>query len=462
MATNTYVALAQHTISSSVASYNFASIPQGYTDLVLILDVVSTSASGNYVHLQYNGDAGVGSLYSTTVYTGTGTNPPTTTRFTNRANFNIDYFATPNTSKGNRIVQIMGYSNSTTFKTAIVRANSAATGVDATIGMWRNTAPITSILITHDTAQFAVGSTFSLYGISTVGDATPKATGGDVYSDATYWYHAFPMSGNFISNQSLTADVLVVAGGGAGGNGSGAYGGGGGAGGYRLLSSQSITSGASYRASVGGGGTSLSASTPNTNGSNSSFIGTGISISSTGGGRAGEQNSPNGGNGDGKSGGSGGGSGVNGSISLNQAGGAGNSGGYSPVEGFAGGVGANAGSLGAGGGGGATAVGANRSGANGGAGGAGSSSASTWGLATTTGENISGTVWYAGGGGAGSGTGGSATVSGGNGGGGVGSFSAPGNGTAGTGGGGGGRGEGTTGAGGNGGSGIVIVRYTKA
>ena len=57
MATNTYVALATYTIPSSVASYTFTSIPQGYTDLVLVCNyadgkftlpsIVSTAPDSN-------------------------------------------------------------------------------------------------------------------------------------------------------------------------------------------------------------------------------------------------------------------------------------------------------------------------------------------------------------------------------------------------------------------------------
>jgi len=60
----------------------------------------------------------------------------------------------------------MNYSNTTTYKTGLVRANSAASGTDAIVGLWRSTAAITSIVATHDTAQFATGSTFTLYGIA--------------------------------------------------------------------------------------------------------------------------------------------------------------------------------------------------------------------------------------------------------------------------------------------------------
>jgi hypothetical protein len=159
---STYTPIATTTLGSNASTVTFSSIAGTYTDLVLIMNVISTSSSPNYIYLQYNGDTG--SNYSTTILSGNGT-AAQSTRFNNRTNFNIDYNAYPNTSVGNRIVQIMNYSNTTTYKTGLVRANSAASGTDAIVGLWRSTAAITSIVATHDTAQFTTGSTFTLYGI---------------------------------------------------------------------------------------------------------------------------------------------------------------------------------------------------------------------------------------------------------------------------------------------------------
>lgn len=162
MAGATYEPLATNTLGSSASTVTFSSIAGTYTDLILVINVISTSAAANYLYIQYNGDTS--SNYSTTVLSGTGTSS-VSDRFTGRSNFNIDYYATPNTQIGNRIVQIQNYSNTTTYKTGIARANRAGGGLDTIVGLWRSTAAITSIVITHDTAQFATGSTFTLYGI---------------------------------------------------------------------------------------------------------------------------------------------------------------------------------------------------------------------------------------------------------------------------------------------------------
>jgi len=439
MATNTYVALDKVTVSSATATVNFTSIPQGYTDLVLVCNVISTTNAANYVYLQYNGDTATN--YSTTILSGNGSSA-VSTRFTNRTNFNIDYYATPNTQVGNRIVQIQNYSNTTTYKTGLVRANRAGNGTDAMVGLWRSTAAITSILITCDSDTFAAGSTFSLYGIAAA-SVGAKATGGTIYSDDQYYYHVFGSTGTFTPLQSLSADILSIAAGGGAGINSG-----GGAGGVLLLSSQSLTT-TGYTCTVGAGGTAGSGNpvVGATNGANSQFGGLTAAV---GGGYGGVESGTRAGS----AGGSGGGEGAAGTG----GGGAGTSG-----QGNAGGTsGGFSGNFPGGGGGGAGAVGGNAtSGTVAGNGGNGTSTYNSWSLATGFGQNVSGTYYFAGGGG-----GSLFTISGGTpgtggyGGGGAGNSASPGiAGTANTGGGGGATNS--RGTGGNGGSGLVIVRYAK-
>lgn len=448
MATNTYVALDKKTVSSNVSFVEFTSIPQTYTDLILEINVISTSTAGNYIYLQYNGDTG--SNYSTTIMSGTGSSFPST-RFANRTNFNIDYFATPNTEIGTRSVQIMNYSNTTTNKTGLVRADRAGGGTDAMVGLWRSTAAITSIKVTHDTAQFAPGTTFSLYGIKAWTDeTTPKATGGYVTSDSTYWYHAFPYSGTFTPVSPISSCEYVVVAGGAGGGVS--RGGGGGAGGYRTGSATISTATA---VTIGAGGAGGTGSGRGANGGNSSFN----SLVSSGGGGGG------GGSTISATGGSGGGG-----FYEQPTGSAGNSGGFSPVEGYAGanGAGTTYGGFGAGAaGGGGGAGGAAPSLTNntvGGNGGIGSNAHSSW--LSVVGFGVSG--YLAGGGGGAVLDGGANAGEGGLGGGGNASIAANTRGqnapsATGSGGGAGYGGAGGIGdsAGGAGGSGLVIIRYAK-
>ncbi len=430
---STYTPIASQTLSSAAASVTFSGIPQTYTDLVVVVNATNSSGGDNAVALRFNGDTG--SNYSMTRISGDGTSASSE----RNSNSTLMYLGLSNSTVYNSdIYHIMNYSNTTTNKTVLGRGNVANSRVRASVGLWRNTAAITSVTVINDASvNFASGSTFNLYGIASGG---PKAFGGDtVTTDGTYYYHTFRSSGLFTPTQALSnVDYLVVAGGGGGGS-TQQYGGGGGAGGYRTSiggSALSLTAQA-YTVTVGAGGAS------NNKGSNSVFS----SITSTGGGLGG--NSTNAGTGGtsfrGGTGGSGGGSG-----NANLSGGTGNEGGFSPVEGYAGGsVPSWPGNGAASGGGGAGGVGGN--GGSNTAAGAGGDGVS---------NSISGTaVFYAGGGGGGNESASYAGGAGGNGGGGSGrgSGGAGSSGTANTGGGGGG---GTTGH--SGGSGIIVIRYSAA
>jgi hypothetical protein len=433
MATNTYVALSTTVLGSAASSVTFSSISQAYTDLVLVIN--ATADSGNPdSRIKFNGNTS--NNMSGTILTGNGTTASSARR-TSLIQMEIDWTGM-GTGIGQYAVHIMNYANTTTYKTFLVRAAFAAKGSDAIVGMWSNTAAITSITVDIPAGNFATGSTFTLYGIaaSSVG---AKATGGTIYSDSLYYYHAFLASGTFTPATALSCDILTIAGGGTGGRG------GGGAGGLVYAASQALTT-ASQTVTVGAGGAqrTVDGSGLSNAGTNSQF---GSLTASVGGGAA-AGFSVNGG-----VGGSGGGAGWGLGVFT---GGAGTSG-----QGNAGGNNGT-GSAG-GGGGGAGNNGNNGVGTDPGTGGVGSSTYSSFGLATTTGQNVSGTVYYAGGGG-GAGDTSQTTRAGGFGGGGASSSAAsstPTAGTANTGGGGGG-GTGSTAIGGAaGGSGIVIIRYAR-
>jgi hypothetical protein len=157
----TYEPIETKTLVSSAASVTFSSISGAYTDLLLITSNGSTTATNTYVRL--NGDSG--SNYSFTQLTGTGSSP-ISGRSSNQTAIRVDNYASAATSITNAyIFQLQNYSNTTTYKTVLTRTNEAATGVDATVGLWRNTAAITSILYYPGVGNWITGSTFTLYGI---------------------------------------------------------------------------------------------------------------------------------------------------------------------------------------------------------------------------------------------------------------------------------------------------------
>ena len=431
---NTYVALDKITVTTATPSITFTGISGAYTDLVLVVSARSTYAAAEvagFIRLG-NGSIDTGSNYSRTRLLGTGS-AASSARASNLTATPWDAIPGSTSASGNfctTIISIQNYSNTTTYKTFLIRANEPNNYVEAEVGLWRGMSAINQVQIYGDGGgDLAVGSTFSLYGIANADQGAAKATGGIITEDSQYWYHTFGASGAFIPKQSLTCDVLVVAGGGAGGGGGGA---GGGAGGFRTSTGLSFSA-ANYSALVGAGGAGVYSATGN-NGSDSVLS----SITSTGGGGASGvfATAPNVGN----NGGSGGGGNYNRTVGL------GNTPSTSPSQGNNGGGSTTVNNLGTGGGGGAGAVGGTGTTTLCGVGGAGTAS------------SLSGSsVTYAGGGGGG-GSFGATPAAGGAGGGGAGAVTGVAtSGTANTGGGGGGADTG-----GNGGSGIIVIRYLKA
>ena len=427
MSTNTYVALDKITVSSSVPSVTFTSIPQGYTDLVVVCNFIQSSAYSLEARVG-NGSVDTGNNYSNTTLIGKANNTAASTR---RSNYSyLTAFEQNGASSGVWTMHLMNYTNTNVYKTILFRNGNAGSDIEASVQLWRSTAAINTLQIFagQGAINFTSGSTFSLYGIAAqVTPGTAKATGGTItYDNFGRVIHTFTSSGTFTPSEPLTGvDYLVVAGGGGGGSaGSNSVrgAGGGGAGGYRTFTSQNISTAQTITIGAGGAGAPASSIAVGSNGSNS----VASTITSTGGGGGAAQGL------NAAAGGSGGGAGDAGSSA-----GTGNQGGYSPVEGYAGGAnGPGAVNSGAGGGG-SSAVGSPGIdlGASGGAGGAGTSNSITS-TATTYAVGGNGGSYNSGVAGA------SGTTNRGNGGGGA---------------------AGSSGgyvAGGAGGSGVVIIRYS--
>jgi hypothetical protein len=157
----TYEPIATTTLGSATTSYTFSSIPQTYTDLVIVANVNCPTRAAN-VGCQYNGDTATN--YSWTRLYGTGTSAVSSRATTQvRSDFGI----VGNTDWSTLICQIQNYSNTTTYKTGLGRGNFAAGYVSAFVNLWRSTSAISSIkLLNEFNENFAAGSTFTLYGIA--------------------------------------------------------------------------------------------------------------------------------------------------------------------------------------------------------------------------------------------------------------------------------------------------------
>ena len=162
---STYEPIASQTLGSAAATVTFSSIPQGYTDLVLVANTAQASGN-NSLRFRFNGDSG--SNYSDTYLAGNGTTA-SSGRDTSQTS-GISYAGSSTAIETNYIVQFMNYSNATTYKTVLGRSNRASDATAADVGLWRSTAAITSISLamggSFPTNNFATGSTFTLYGIA--------------------------------------------------------------------------------------------------------------------------------------------------------------------------------------------------------------------------------------------------------------------------------------------------------
>jgi hypothetical protein len=157
---NTYVAIAEQTLGTDAASVTFSSISGAYTDLIMVVNAITSTAS-EYMSINLNSDTG--SNYSRTNLAGNGTSAVSV----RGSNETVGYIGAEtygtNALKFNTVVHFMNYANTTTYKTFLSRANHVDLAAEAIVGLWRSTSAITTIKVN---SNFATGSTFSLYGIA--------------------------------------------------------------------------------------------------------------------------------------------------------------------------------------------------------------------------------------------------------------------------------------------------------
>lgn len=157
--TGTYTLIASSTLGSS-GTVTFSSIPQTYTDLIVV--AAGTSTGNGQISLRFNG---VTNSYSTTTLTGDGSSAGST-RETAATYMQLgywNYFTSGTYSSG--YAHIFDYANTTTFKTVLSRMGNTGTGIGASVGLWRSTAAITSVEVLPASYNFASGTTVKLYGI---------------------------------------------------------------------------------------------------------------------------------------------------------------------------------------------------------------------------------------------------------------------------------------------------------
>jgi hypothetical protein len=156
----TYEPIATTTLGSAQATVTLSSIPATYTDLILVFRF-DKSAADTGSRFTVNNDTG--SNYSTTDVRGNGTAASSGRDSTQT--FGRYFRGLANTAADNIVImQFMNYSNTTTYKTILTRANNA-NGTEANVNLWQSTSAINRIDIITASGTYSAGSTFTLYGI---------------------------------------------------------------------------------------------------------------------------------------------------------------------------------------------------------------------------------------------------------------------------------------------------------
>lgn len=161
---STLTPIATNTLTANAASVTFSNLPQGYTDLVVILSAFG-SIAGADIRLQVNSDTGTN--YSSTRLIGY------TSAVSNR-NSNATYFQPTNyvgigsSEATASVFNLMNYSNTNVYKTMLVRHNQpqgAYFETAAHVGLWRSTSAITTIQFSLSSGNYSANSTFTIYGV---------------------------------------------------------------------------------------------------------------------------------------------------------------------------------------------------------------------------------------------------------------------------------------------------------
>lgn len=162
----TYEPISTQTLGSTTTAVTFSSIPATYTDLVFVANFTPTVGPDAFKFYLGTGSIDTTTSYSNTQLIGDGSTV-SSSRASNQGWMNAGYVGSA--SVCNQIIHIMNYANTTTYKSVLLNFRtgaSASQSVAQGAGLWRKTTAIDTLRFTTNTSGvFAIGSTFTLYGI---------------------------------------------------------------------------------------------------------------------------------------------------------------------------------------------------------------------------------------------------------------------------------------------------------
>lgn len=162
--------IASTDLTATASSVTFSSIPQGYTDLKIVVSSrdTNTGAFWSNIFLTFNNNT---ANYSTRLL---GNADGTATSATSGSSTYIQYAYSTSPSAtastfANTEIYIPNYRSSTNKSVSIdsvTENNGTQILLSLAAGLWSNTAAITSVILTAaNSASFVANSTFTLYGI---------------------------------------------------------------------------------------------------------------------------------------------------------------------------------------------------------------------------------------------------------------------------------------------------------
>lgn len=164
----TYEPIATTTLGSAAAEVTFSSISSAYTDLLIIVSNLTTTAANTGRFRVGNGTVDTGTNYSNTLLNGDGTSATSSRGSNSSAGLIIGATTAglPPTNPAQAIINLQNYSNTTTFKTAITRYGLASGETEANASLWRSTSAINIITFRiAPSGSYKTGTVFTLYGI---------------------------------------------------------------------------------------------------------------------------------------------------------------------------------------------------------------------------------------------------------------------------------------------------------
>lgn len=164
-AVNTYIPLATFTTTGTASQITFSNIPNTYRDLVIVTNVVASSAGPYDQAIRFNNDTASG--YSSMIIYAAGASASQYTALVNPDRAYLDFYGSATTSqRASSIAHIFDYSVNYKHKNVITRGNRGNSGSEIIASRWKNNAVISSIQYFLISGSFGAGTTVSLYGIA--------------------------------------------------------------------------------------------------------------------------------------------------------------------------------------------------------------------------------------------------------------------------------------------------------